>query len=789
LCAGDSLALLPGKFTLSGPVARQIVVAEKMHDGADVGVAGDVMLASSDEKVVKIEGGVAVPVGNGNAKISAAWNGQSAIANVNVTAMDRPWTPSFRNDVQPILMAAGCSSGACHGAAAGKNGFRLSLRGYDDEGDWRSLTRSAMGRRINYAQPQRSLMLLKPTQTVPHKGGERFKVGSIEYRMLAEWIAAAAPGPAADDPRIASIEVLPPAATLKPGDTQQLIVLAHFSDGQVRDVTRWAKYTAADTSVATIDDAGKVKVAGRGQAAIVAWYLSRLVTASISVPYDNQLAAEVFSSQKPRNFIDADVLEKLKSLNLPPSMECSDGEFLRRAFVDTIGVLPTADEARKFLADNSPDNRDRLIESLLNRPEFVDYWAYRWSDLLLVNSKDLGVSDAKAYYAWIRRQVADNTPWDEFARKVVTATGSTLDNGAANFYRLHDDPTKAAETVSQAFLGMSVNCAKCHNHPLEKWTNDQYYAFANLFSRVRVKNGPGAGNFIVFSADSGELIQPLRGKPQPPTPLDGQAVSFDDPGDRRIHAADWLVSRENPYFTRAIVNRIWANFMGVGLVEAVDDMRKTNPASNEQLLNHLSQYLADQKYDLKSLMRLILRSQTYQRQSAPVPGNAADRRFYSHYYPRRLMAEVALDASSQVSGVATAFDKSPIGTRALELPDVSVNSYFLKVFGRPDRLATCACERSEQPTVAQSLHIANGDTINQKLQSKDSIVARLVAEKAPDEKVIEELYLSAFSRFPTDAERARIVAAMHEQKDADRREVIEDLYWGVLSSNQFLFNH
>jgi hypothetical protein len=715
-----------------------------------------------------------------------------ALATVSLRANDAapsPRVPSFRNDVQPILMAAGCSSGACHGAAAGKNGFRLSLRGYDDQGDWRALTHNAMSRRINFAEPEKSLMLLKPTMSVPHKGGQRFKVGSIEYDILAEWIAAGAPGPKEDDPRIVSIEIIPPVVTLSPGDTTQLVVKAHFSDGQVKDVTRWAKYTAADTSVATIDDAGKVKVAGRGEAAIVAWYLSRLTTATVSVPYDNEISPEVFSVAPSRNFIDAMVLEKLKSLKLPPSARSSDGEFLRRAFIDTIGILPSEAETRAFLANQSADKRDKLIDALLNRPEFVDYWAFRWSDLLLVNSKDLGPADAEAYYAWVRRQVADNTSWDQFARKVVTATGSTLQNGAGNFYRLHNDPAKAAETVSQAFLGMSVNCAKCHNHPLEKWTNDQYYAFANLFSRVRVKNGSTAGDFVVFSADSGELIQPLTGKPQPPTPLDGKPVAFDDPTDRRIHVADWLVSRDNPYFTRAIVNRVWANYMGVGLVEAVDDLRKTNPASNEPLLSQLSNYLADQKFDLKSLMRLILQSETYQRSSTPLPGNKDEKRFYSHYYPKRLMAEVALDASSQVTGVATTFAKNPAGTRAIELADVSTDSYFLKIFGRADRLSTCACERSDQPSVAQSLHIANGDTINQKLQSKDGIVAKLLVDKTSDEKIVEALYLSALCRYPTEAETHRMLSLLEESKGADRREVIEDLYWGVLSSNQFLFNH
>ena len=348
---GDSIAILPHDFTLSGSVARQILVVEKMHCGRALGAIRDATLHSSDEKIVKIDGVTAIPVGNGTAVITASDHGQTSSVKVAVTGLDHPWIPSFRNDVQPILMSAGCSSGACHGAAAGKNGFRLSLRGYDNEGDFRALTRNSMGRRINYAEPDRSLMLLKPTMGVPHKGTERFKVGSPEYNLLAEWIAVGTPGPKAEDPRIASIEIVPSIVTLKPGDEQQLIVLAHFSDGRVQDVTRWAKYTAADTSVATIDDTGKVKVAGRGEAPIVAWYLSRLTTATVSVPFDGVAAGVEFPHVHCYNFIDTRVAEKLKELRLPPSPRCSDGEFIRRAYLDTIGVLPTADEARAFLAE------------------------------------------------------------------------------------------------------------------------------------------------------------------------------------------------------------------------------------------------------------------------------------------------------------------------------------------------------------------------------------------------------------------------------------------------------
>jgi len=519
------------------------------------------------------------------------------------------------------------------------------------------------------------------------------------------------------------------------------------------------------------------------------------------VPFTNKINPKIFAQAKRRSFIDDLILEKLKSLNLPPSPRCSDSEFLRRAFLDTTGVLPAAQETRECLGNQSPQKRDQLIESLLRRPEFIDYWTYKWSDLLLVSSKQLKTPAMWSYYNWIRLNVATNTPWNVFAREITTARGGTLVNGAANFYILHDDPRTMAETVSQTFLGMSINCAKCHNHPLEKWTNKQYYQMANLFARVRVKSGSGEGENVIFASDSGDVVQPLTGKPQPPAPLDGKALPLDSPIDRRAHLADWLVSRDNPYFSRAIVNRIWANFMGVGLVEAVDDMRVTNPASNEKLLSAMATFLADQKFDLKQLMRAILQSETYQRASQPLPENAADTRFYSHHYPRRLPAEVLHDAIAAITGVPTQFivdrrnanaglgEKYPLGLRALQLPDTQTDSYFLKAFGRPDREKTCECERTLEPSVTQVLHIANGDTINKKLESKNSRVAKLLDDKAPNEKILEDLYLNALSRPPQPAEKSKMLKTLDETPESDHRRAVEDLYWAVLSSKEFLFNH
>jgi len=788
--AEPTVRIIPSQFTLAGPMARQSVVLESFAGEQATGQWTDnLIISTSNPAVVKIENGVVLPVSNGTAQVTATSGDRSATAEVTVTGQDQPFTWSFRNHVESVLSKTGCNSGACHGALAGKKGFKLSLGAFDPDADYLFITRQARARRILLSDPGHSLILTKPTGAVPHKGGVRFAVDSPEYRVLADWIAAGAPGPQDNDPRLERLEILPKASVLKQGARQQLIVRAHFSDGHAEDVTRWAKFSSTNESVAQVDPQGLVQVSGHGEAAIKAWYLSWNVIGTVSVGYEQSLDPSVFAQATRRNFIDDLVLAKLKDLNLPPSPPAGDAEFLRRASIDTIGLLPTPDETRAFLADSSPDKRDRLIEHLLSRPEFVDYWAYKWSDLLLVNSEKLRPPAMWSYYHWIRNQVAANQPWDQLARELVTATGSTLQNGAANFFVLHQDPPDLAETVSVAFLGMSINCAKCHNHPLEKWTNDQYYGMANLFARVRSKEADGDGNRIVFAATSGEWVQPRTGKPQSPRPLDGQPVPFESEADRRAHLAAWLTAPENPYFSRAITNRVWANFFGVGLVENVDDLRLTNPPSNPALLDAAAGYLVEHHYDLKSLMRAILQSATYARGSQPLPENTADTRFYSRYYPRRMMAEVLLDALSQVSGSASNFGDYAAGWRAIQLPDVNVNSYFLKTFGRPQRAITCECERTAEPSMVQVLHLSNGDTINQKLEARGNRLDQVLAAGWTNEQIVDEVFLSALCRPPTEGERAKLLATLAETPAAERRTALEDLYWSVLSSKEFLFNH
>ena len=791
----ESLGVLPREIKLTGPEARQsLLVVQKEGTLVTQSVRSLIVWSTGDERIAKVVDGVVVPVGNGLTTILAQVEGKSAEAIVTVEKFEQAHQWSFRNHVQSVLSKTGCNSGACHGAAAGKNGFKLSLRGYDPEHDFHSITHQARGRRVTPDDPGRSLILTKPTAAIPHKGGQRFSEDSFEYRVVSEWIAQGLPAPTATDPRIQKLEILPSASRLKAGTELSMIVVAHFDDGHTEDVTAWAKYTATNLTVCAVDDRGQVKVNGSGEGAIVAWYLAQNATATVTVPYVQSVPPELFSESPRANFIDELVMEKLQALNMAPSPRSDDAEFLRRAFLDTIGVLPTIDEVKTFLSNQDAGKRGRVIEDLLARPEYVDYWAYQWSDLLLLTGNRLRPEAIKTYYKWIREQVADNTPWDKFARGVILSQGSTFENGASNFYALHQDPQDMVETTSMAFLGMSIQCAHCHDHPNEKWTNDDYYGMVSLFARVRGKGWggdfrSGDGNRTIFLADQGEVLQPRTARPQPPKPLDGVAISFDEPGDRREHLANWLTSAENPYFAKAIVNRIWANFFGRGLVDAVDDLRLTNPASNEKLHARLADELVRNQYDLKSVMRLVLNSEAYQRSHQILKENEADQRFQAHSQPRRLKAEVMLDAISQVTGVPTVFKDQPANTRAIQLPDASVTSYFLDAFGRPERVLTCTCERSDEPSMTQVLHLLNGKTIQEKLESNEGRVASFLQSNISNDEIIETVYLAALSRYPTATERQELGQLFEVSPIEEKRAIVEDLFWSILTSKEFLFQH
>ncbi len=739
------------------------------------------------------------------AVVQALVSAEPAVPASDAGSEKKPAEWSFRNHVIPLMTKAGCNSGACHGALAGKGGLKLSLRGYDPEADYFVLTRQAGSRRIDRQDPANSLMLLKPLRKLPHGGGRRFEADSDEYRILLEWIKAGAKGPSDADPRLQRLEVSPIGATLKPKETLNIAVRAWYSDGHSEDVTRWAKFSSSEDLVAGVDTEGLVTGNGYGEAAINVAFGTRVAAVTVTSPYPNKIAAVDFSNSPKNNFIDDLTLRKLQSLNIPPSGQCTDREFIRRAFLDAAGILPTPDEVARFVADKSSNKQANLIDALLERSEFVDYWSYKWSDLLLVSSRRVQPAAMWAFYRFVRSAVAENRPWDRFARDIVTASGSTIQNGACNYFVLHKDMSDLNEATAITFLGTSITCCRCHNHPLEKWTQDQYWSMANLFARVELKSGDRGGEIIVEELPTGDVLHPRRGAPMLPAPLDAKPMSLEDSGSRRKYLADWLTSPENPYFARALVNRVWHNFMGRGLVEAEDDLRETNPPSNRELFDALVKDFVGHRFDVKHLIRRVMNSAAYQRSSVPRPENIADDRFGSRYLPRRLSAEVILDAYSQVSGVPTPFNRVytgveggtadtanyPEGVRALQLPYSQVASNFLNAFGRPERLQTCSCERQQEATVGQALHLNNGQTLNEKLQAKNSRLEQWLKEKTTVESGIHRVFEMALSRPPTPAEMQHFEAILRESgKDKlPSREELEDIFWSVLTSHEFLFNH
>ena len=814
------IVVLPQSVTLSGPAVSQQLLVQKIvphangkETGAEIREA--LQWKSDNPQIVEVSAsGLLVPKGNGEAKIVIQSGKDSATVVVKVENFQKQSGISFRHDVLPVLSKAGCNSGACHGALSGKGGFRFSLRSYDYDADYFNIVKQDRGRRIEFSDPGRSLLLAKPSGGMPHKGGIRFETDSIEYKLVADWISAGAPGPQSTDPEVISVEVVPARSIHHIGETQRMIVQARFSDGRSVDVTRDVKWSSSNEAVCIVDESGEVEIVGSGEGAIVAWYSSNISIARITVPYPESDSTDnhqvKVDDRKARNFIDEKIDAQLQLLNLPASPACMDHVFVRRVYLDTIGRLPSEIETRQFLTDSQKEKRDLLIDQLLRSDDFVDYWSYQWSDILMINGNLLRPKAVKAYYDWLHGHLEKNSPWDVIAREVVTATGSSFDNGATNFYALFQTPEEMTENVSQAFMGLSIGCAKCHNHPLEKWTNDQYYGMANMFARVKAKGWGGEtrngdGLRTLYVAEVGDLVQPRTGAPQLPAALDQKPLEINDPSDRRIELANWLTSPENPYFARSITNRIWARFFSVGLVEMVDDMRVSNPASNEELLQACAKHLVDNKYDLKSLMKSILQSNAYQRTSKPLPGNVEEMRFYSRYYPRRLMAEVMLDSFSQVTEVPTKFEfiaftgadrqKTefyPEGTRAVQLYDSAVENYFLSTFGRNARNIVCECERSDEPSTVQVLHISNGDTLNGKLKDDRSRVAKLFKLRKlgmSDETLIDQIYLCSLSRFPTIKERTQLLKMLPAVGAGDERAVIEDIFWAILSSTEFLFNH
>ena len=699
---------------------------------------------------------------------------------------------TFERDVEPILTRAGCNAGACHGKSGGQNGFALSLLGYDVDFDHRAIARDAGARRVLLFDPDQSLLLRKATAEAPHGGGRKIEPGSEFYKTLRAWIVAGMPRTPDSAPKLVKVDVEPTERTLKRDESFPLVVTAHFSDGSSEDVTRLASFGSSESTLVAVAPDGRVKAGPLpGEATISARFEGLFANCDVSIPLPGEVPSEKYESFPRANFVDELVLAKLRKLGLTPSPPATDAAFLRRAHLDAIGRLPTTDEARAFLADPAPDKRARLVDNLLARPEYADHWANKWMDLLRPNPYRVGIKAVLNLDGWIRDAFRRNLPYDQFVRQIVTASGSTFDQGPATIFRDRREPQEIAPMIGQLFLGIRLDCAKCHHHPFEPIGQDQFYEFAAYFARVGRKgvglSPPISGSEeIVFTAKTGSVKHPLNGKELGPKPLYGSAPVSDDPDDDPREAlARWMTAPDNQHFARVISNRVWADLMGRGIVDPVDDLRATNPTSNGPLLDALAEDLRGHGYDLKHLIRTIMTSTTYGLSSEPDDRNVADTRNFSRHYRQRLRAETLLDAISDVTGVPDSFDASPPRSRSTTIWTHRVESLFLDTFGRPDPNQDPPCERTADSAVVQALHLMNAPGLHRKISSDDGRVAALAKGDREPRAIVEELYLLAYGRLPTDEERG-IGESLFAEEGATRRSATEDLLWALLNSAEFV---
>jgi hypothetical protein len=715
--------------------------------------------------------------------------GMERTVKVSVTESQAPRRFHFETDIAPLFSRYGCNSAGCHGKAEGQNGFKLSVFGYDARGDFEALTHAARGRRLSPATPDHSLLLLKATGALPHGGGERIIPGSHSYDTLREWIGAGARyGEEANHAKVERLEVSPDERVMSFRSMQQLRVIAVFSDGRHSDVTHLCEFQSNNDALARVDEDGLVTAGDLpGQSAVMARYLSATQICRLVVPRPGDALSTPFPPA--HSFIDEAVYANLKKLNLRPSEVADDATFLRRVYLDIIGTLPTATEAREFLASEEPGRRSQLVDALLERPEYADYWALKWADLLRVDSEKLGRRGAYDYYRWIRESLAENKPFDALCRELVTAEGPLTEAPAGHFFKVVSRPGDMASSLSQVLLGVRIACAECHHHPYDRWSQDDYYGMQAFFQPVAPRKA-GLEELILASGNAAAK-NPRTGKDIFPYPLGGEAPAEApvEGDDRRKALADWLTAADNPWFARNLANRMVAHFFGRGLVEPVDDVRATNPPSNPELYDALARHVVDAKFDLKQIIRTLTASRTYQLSAHPDESNEIDEQNYSRALFKRISAEVLLDAICQTTGVGEKFDSMPAGYRAIQLWDSQVPHYFLRLYGRPMRASACECERNGEASIAQVLHLMNSSRINAKLAHESGAIARLVRSLPDADHLVDGLYLTFFSRLPDDSERSRARRYLDTAGASKRREASEDLAWSMLNSLEFVFNH
>ena len=702
--------------------------------------------------------------------------------------VDRPRV-SFLRDVVPILTKSGCAGSNCHGSIRGKNGFKLSLFGYDPDLDYLAITQASDGRRLNREEPEKSLLLQKPTFQIAHGGGLRFEVGSLEYAAILEWIQDGATFDSPHSPRLESLTVTPQKITLVGiGSKAELSAIASYSDGSHQDVTRKVQYSANDESVVEVSRDGEITSLRGGETAIMVRTLGKAAAARIEVVA--QPPRKDYPEIPRQNFIDEFVFSKLRRLNVIPSGLSTDNEFLRRVHLDTVGVLPTLEETEEFLDSKDPQKRTKLIDRLLERRGFSEFWATKFADLFRVGLLDQGVKGSRLFYDWIRKAIREDKPYDEFATELITATGNLWFNPTANFYYIteNSEPENFATNVSQVFLGVRLECARCHNHPWERWKQDDFWGFAAFFARMAEKDTYMGDETEVFLKDQGKVVHPKTKEPVKAKYLDGPTETEALGEDIREKLAAWVTSPENPWFAHNIVNRFWKHYLGRGMVEPVDDFRVTNPPTNEALLDALAKDFVDHGYSLRHTVRVILNSRVYQLSGEPNDTNRTDKLNHSRYYVKRLIAEQLVDAVSQVTGIPEEYPAFVPGTRAMIIP-AEAPSYFLETFGRPNERAKIA-ERESQPNMAQTMHLISGDTIDKKITAKGGTLDRWMEDNSlDDDGIVQRLFLATLVRPPTEAELSLALLPIRTEGSGARRRAFEDTLWGIFNSKEFLFNH
>ncbi|GIW79730.1 MAG: surface protein [Gemmatales bacterium] len=799
-----AIAVTPPTIKLIGPLAmQQVVVTGSYADGSVRDLTPFAGYQLEGEQAALLPGGFLLPKQDGQGTLVVTANNRSVRVPVVVSGMNKRQPVSFRNDVIAALNVGGCNQGACHGTPSGKNGFRLSLRGYDPADDYIQLSRDVQGRRTDRLDPDSSLILLKAWGAVPHEGGVRFKPDSIPSRFIRRWLAEGLQDDPPDHARLTELTVVPGARVLRyPASYQQLAVIARYSDGSTRDVTRLTVFSSSDSSVAEVSEHGLVEFQQAGEVAILVRYLEEMKT--VRLTYLEPKDGFVWKDPPANNFVDTLTFAKLKMLNIQPSELCTDEEFIRRAYLDLCGILPTAEEVRKFLANKDSDKRAQLIDALLERPEYADFWTLKWCDVLRSSRKSIQVKGVHVYQQWLRNHLIANTRFDQIVTELLTASGSTFSNPPANYYRISRDPQTLAESTAQLFFGIRMQCAKCHNHPFERWTQDDYYSMAAFFARVKRKKDPLApggkgapGSEIIYSDRSGEVVQPRSKKTMAPKIMGLPAPQIPEGVDRREVLARMVVSKENTCFAKSVVNRIWYHLIGRGIVEPVDDFRESNPPANDALLTALAEEFVKSNYDIKHIIRTIMNSRTYQLSAQTNRFNEKDEKYFSHAVTRLLTAEQLLDAICFATGVPEKFPGMPLGTRAVQLPDGEINHPFLKTFGQPGRELACECERESDSNLAQALQLINGPTVNNKMRAENNRIGQLLSQNRTDQQILTELYLNTLSRFPTEAEtkavlvhiKKQIESAAASDKPAARRKAWEDALWALINSKEFLFRH